>query len=339
MRSGLKDRPFHVVSVRSFERAMPRKQLVGKHAHLIDVRRRTHGVPPNLLRRGVGRRHGSNAGPGVWEGDRRLRLVEQLGDPKIEQLDRPLPGHEHVGGFEIAVHDEIFVCVLQGRPHLVQQGNPLVYGQRVLVTVGRDGVAVHVFHDEVRHVVVRKSPVQKGRDVGMIQLRQHLLLQPEAPTGRISVEPDAKKLYGHRLVEAAVRTLGPKHAAHSPPSNFFFQPVGPHPMGRRREGIVRNTFSVLGLVGRGRKRNRLLLQKRRRVRLCRQQAFQFSPQPRTIRTHPIEKRLPLFRRPVERLVKQAIDLLPLRAGQVIHATPSLHPVRYDDCPPWSASIP
>jgi hypothetical protein len=47
--------------------------------------------------------------------------LEQLGNPEVEQLDLAADADEHVGRLDVAVHDQVGVCVGDGLEHVEKQ--------------------------------------------------------------------------------------------------------------------------------------------------------------------------------------------------------------------------
>ena len=41
-------------------------------------------------------------------------VLQQLGDPKIEQLDLTIATHRHVGGLKVPVHNQLCVGIFHG---------------------------------------------------------------------------------------------------------------------------------------------------------------------------------------------------------------------------------
>jgi len=156
----------------------PGQQLVEQQPELVDVGRRRHRIAPELLRCRVP--GGEHAMRGLREVCR-LELVEPLRDAEIEQPGLPEPVDEHVGRLEVPVDHEPAVRVLDRGAHLEEQPDPGRDVEAVVVAVRVDGGAVDEFHDEVRRFVVRDSPVQQPRDVGMLEAGHRLALAVEAP--------------------------------------------------------------------------------------------------------------------------------------------------------------
>ena len=74
------------------------------------------------------RRHHANAGLRVQRGKRTLILVQQLGDPEIEQLNLAIRGYEDVGRFEVAVNDQAPVRIADGIAHRQEELESALHG-------------------------------------------------------------------------------------------------------------------------------------------------------------------------------------------------------------------
>ena len=88
-------------------RRLSHQQLEGEGTQAPVVGRRRRRLAGELLWSGVSRRHQARLGCGMG-----LRgfWVEKLGDPEVEQLDLALGCHQHVGGLEVAMNDEVAVA-------------------------------------------------------------------------------------------------------------------------------------------------------------------------------------------------------------------------------------
>src|SRR6185436_18309686 len=96
--------------VGQIERQSPYEQLVQHHAEAVDISVDADPPGPDLFRSRVGRRHESQAGPGLL--DRGFEAFELLGDTEVEQLHRAVGGDEDVGRLEIAMYYQMAMGVL-----------------------------------------------------------------------------------------------------------------------------------------------------------------------------------------------------------------------------------
>ena len=80
--------------------------------------------------------------------------------------------------------------------------------------------------------VGRRSPVEKARDVRMIESREDLPLAQEAPPDSLGVDAGLEKLHGHALLELPVAALGDPDLSHAAAPEKRDQDVGTDSLGR-----------------------------------------------------------------------------------------------------------
>ena len=185
------------------------EQLVQQHAQAVDVGGGADGFAAHLFGAGVVRRVGPMSGHGGVAGGfvvTAFQRVQRLGDAEVQQLDAALGVHQHVAGFQVAVHQQVAVGVDHGVGQLQEQPQPPLQRQPTHGLVDR--AAVHVLQHEVGQSVVAGAGVQQARDVRVAQPRQGLALQGEAPQHRGAVHAALEQLHGGAAVVLAV---GPAH--------------------------------------------------------------------------------------------------------------------------------
>ena len=96
------------------------QQQVEQHAQRVDVGGGGDVAARELLGRRVLGRQRRFALAGERRPLSRLVALQQLGDAEVEQLHLAVRGHQHVGGLEVAVHDQVRVRV--GRPRPARPG-------------------------------------------------------------------------------------------------------------------------------------------------------------------------------------------------------------------------
>jgi len=136
--------------------------------------------------------------------------------------------------------------------------------------------------------------VEEARDVRVLEPREDLALLPEAPDG-VRVHPLADDLDRHALPELFVGARGEEDRSHPSPAEFTENPVRADPRGRRigRDGLLgRRLEKARALLGRPEERRDL------------------GAQLLVVAAGPGEKRRPDLLRPLERVVEDALDLLP-----------------------------
>ena len=193
--------------------ALSGQNLVEQKAECVDIGRRRDLVAGELLRGGVVGREQRRGPGGVGVG------VEQLGDAEVEQ-DRPrrpvvVLGDEHIGRLQVAVDDQPPVRVGDGVADLSQEPEASVGVEPEAGDVGRDRLAVHQLHREVRLPLVADAAVEETRDVRVAEPGQDLALAAEPVEERRRREPAADHLEGHLLRVGAVGPVGAVDRAHA----------------------------------------------------------------------------------------------------------------------------
>jgi hypothetical protein len=93
------------------------EQLVENQPERVDVAGGSQRIATHLLRARVCRRHHAESGA-------RHRLVrgghgwiEQLGNAEVEELDLPGRRHQNVPWLQVAMQDQVLMCVVHGGAH------------------------------------------------------------------------------------------------------------------------------------------------------------------------------------------------------------------------------
>jgi hypothetical protein len=105
--------------------------------------------------------------------------LQQLRDSEIEQLWRSIGRDNDVRRLQIAMHDQVLVCVLDCGAHGEEQLEALLYVQSPF----RDKAIDRSSFDELHHQVGKPgrghAAIQQARDVGMRQRGQDLAFSPK----------------------------------------------------------------------------------------------------------------------------------------------------------------
>ena len=220
--SALDDRA-HEVGRRSQGRTdgmLAAEEDVQEHAERIDVGRGGDLSAGHLLRRRVlgGQRRAAIAGQRARLGGLRPPPLgvplEQLGDPEVEQLDLPIDPDQHVGRLDVAVHDQVGVCVSDRLQHVEEQAETGLDSQRVFAAVAVDAQAVHVLEDEIRLARRRHARIDEVRDVRVGEAGENVAFAPEPLFAGAPEQREVQQLDRRAPFEAAVAALGQPHAAH-----------------------------------------------------------------------------------------------------------------------------
>src|SRR5262249_10317063 len=74
----------------------------------------------------------------------------QLGNAEVEEFYRTAFTYLHIGWLDVAMHNEVRVRVRHCCQHIEEQTNPGSNVEPSLITVAIDGLAFHVFKNEIR---------------------------------------------------------------------------------------------------------------------------------------------------------------------------------------------
>src|SRR5580658_562930 len=132
----------------------------------------------DLLGAGVVEREGAASHDGYGVGTGFVR-VEQFGDAEVKQFRRAVGRDKDVGGFEIAMDDEVAVGVGYGFADFQEELAAPASVQRSLPVPGVERLARDVFHDEKGPSVESGSAIEKAGDVGVFEVGEDLAFVAE----------------------------------------------------------------------------------------------------------------------------------------------------------------
>src|SRR5690606_23986952 len=191
------------------------EQLIQYDAECIHVARRRERVAANLLGTRVVRREDAE----MRACDRHLldacHRIQQLGNAEIEQLHLALGRDQYVAGLQVTMDHKVAVRVVHRGAHVAEQCDALMYAQTMPITVGRDGLAIDVFHHEVRQLPVRDPAVEQLGNVGMFQRGENLALRAETPMQLFAVRAATQQLDRDPPAEMTVVSLSEVDDAHT----------------------------------------------------------------------------------------------------------------------------
>ena len=145
-------------------RAFTGQELIEHGAERIHVCGRGDGFPKCLLGARIVRRHD-------WHNHRdagsrgEIRRTEDLCDSKIEQFGNAVFGDEDIRRLQIAVHNQILVCVVDSATHGTEQLQALTHRKPAPVAIGVDRLAVYILHRKVRALIGRTAAVEQHCNV------------------------------------------------------------------------------------------------------------------------------------------------------------------------------
>jgi hypothetical protein len=160
-------------------------------------------------------------------------LIEELGDAEVEQLRAAFGGDQDVGGFDVAVNDQMLMGILDSRADLLEQAEPPADVQPVLVAVTIETDSVDVFHRQVRHTVFARTPIEQAGDVGVIQVGQDLPFGPEPARQGAGGHQAVDELDRDLLLELLVSALCQVDGAHAATTQCAQDTVTPDQAPRR----------------------------------------------------------------------------------------------------------
>ena len=192
----------------------------------VDIRRGGDGFAGHLLGCGI---LGSKREPAFTRERRQLlraRPFQELGDPEVQQLHLAGARHQHVGRFDVAVHDEVCVRVRHRGEELQEKGKPGLRREALFVAEMIQPGAVDVLQHQVGMSRVGNAGVDEAPDIGMGEAAQRAALTAE-PLGTGPVRQRvAQQLDGDFGVVAPVVPAAEPHAAHSPLAERAHEHVG-----------------------------------------------------------------------------------------------------------------
>ena len=156
------DDSFHgaLSPVRKHERTVSRHQFVEEDTQLINIRGGGQFSPLNLLGGCILRRHDpllvSCHGEGVFVNTG----MEELGNTKIEQLDITRLCDQDVAGFQIPMHDQILMGIMNRCTYFLKQHKPLRQCQTMILAVRGNRTTIHIFHDEIGLALFRGTAIE-----------------------------------------------------------------------------------------------------------------------------------------------------------------------------------
>ena len=155
------------------------QDFIQHHTQGIHVGAGGDGFTADLLRCRV--MQGEGAHFRTWMQGRGLAwIIQQFGDAEIEQAYLPTRCDQDVGRLEVAVHDQVGMCVADRVADLQEQFQACFHRDFMGLAVIGDGNAFHVLQCEIRLAFAADACIQQACDVGVFQLGQDFALAAEA---------------------------------------------------------------------------------------------------------------------------------------------------------------
>ena len=140
--------------------------------------------------------------------------IQQLGNAEVEQLDMAVDRDQHVGGLEVAVHDEVGVRVRDRLQDVEKETEACLDPQRVVIAIAVDALTVDVFEDEIGLACWRHAGIDEVRDVRVGEPGEDVAFAPEPLFAGAADQRDVQQLDRGPPLEAPVAALGEPDAAH-----------------------------------------------------------------------------------------------------------------------------
>ena len=230
-------------------RMLAGQQHVEQHAQRIDVGRRRDRQAGELLGgRELRRQHAAGLARQLRRATCAL-IVEQRGDAEIEELDHAVAGDQHVGGLDVAVHDQVRVRVRHRRQHVEEQPQPRLDAEATRVAVAVDLFTLDALQHQVRLSGRRDACVEQRRDVRMGEASEDVTFTPEALPGGAADQGNVEQLDRDLGLVAAVAAVGEPDAAHAAVAERLFERVGAKGLAGERRAFRRGR-TLLEIAGR-----------------------------------------------------------------------------------------
>ncbi len=193
-------------------------QGVEHRAERIDVRTHAHGLPGELLGRGVFGRH-RVAVAAAGQGEAVFFLAEQPCDAEIQQPHGAVVIDQDVVRLQIAVYHQLRVRVLHRRAHVQKQPHAGGDGEALFVAPCGDVASAHELQREPRATTLRHAAVDETRQMRVIQPCQNPPLAQETHLHIVEIEPAPDQLQRDFLLKVRTFALAPIHHAHAAAPN------------------------------------------------------------------------------------------------------------------------
>lgn len=157
---------------------------------------------------------------------RRGRIIEQLGNAEIQQLDLTVIVDENVRRLDVTMHDQIAMCVRHRFANLDKQFQVLL--QRRIAPVFSDRAAGDKLHRHVGATLRIHAAVVEAGDAGMFESGENPPLRIEAPGMRRCI--GVQQLDRRTLRVATIDALAAVHIAHAAAADTLADPPRPDPV-------------------------------------------------------------------------------------------------------------
>ena len=194
------------------------------------------------------------------------------------------------------MHDEIGVGMRHGREHLLEQLDPLLLREVVLIAIPIDAGAVHVLQHEVRLPRRGHPRIDQPRDVGVGYPGECGAFPPESLAADRIEQGQVEQLDRDLALEAAVAPPSQPDGAHSTLADRLFEGVGTQAVPSERYGRPHQ-------VAPGLPEKPACVE----VDLPRQQRLELRREARLFHAETGQPHRPVSRRQIEGLIQQPVE--------------------------------
>src|SRR5262249_31662247 len=146
----------------------------------------------------------------------------------VEQLRDPIGSNQDVPGLDIAVHNQVLVCVLHRVADLPEQAQTLLHRQFLLLAPDVDWNARDILQHDVWRALFGSAAVEEAGDIGVFQMGQDLALVSESRYSRTANQLELECFDSDLFLELIVSANGQIDGAHSALAQWPHNPVGTH---------------------------------------------------------------------------------------------------------------
>ncbi len=189
----------------------------------VDIGAGGDGVGGDLFGAGVAGGEEDLGGGGLGRGE---GVVEKFGDAEVEEFGFAALVDEDIGGFEVAMDDEVGVGEGDGGAELAEQEEALPEEEVVLVAELVEGDAVDELHGEIGLAVGGDAAIEEAGDGRVFEAGKDLAFAEEAEAGGFGVEGAEEEFDGGFLLEAAFVAGGEEDFAHAAGADAGFEAPG-----------------------------------------------------------------------------------------------------------------
>src|SRR5262249_31586829 len=141
--------------------------------------------------------------------------IHQFGNAEVEQFGNAVGGDQNVRRFDVAMHDQVLVSVLNRGANLLEQPQSLRDVESPVFAVFIDAPTVDVFHREVRRTVGSRAAVEQTRNIRVIEVRENLAFASQSGDDTVRQRATRNDFDRHALLELAIGALGEIDGPHT----------------------------------------------------------------------------------------------------------------------------